>query len=187
LTHGPCKLVVLDRDGVINVDSDRYIKSPDEWVAIPGSLGAIARLHAHGFGIVVVSNQSGIGRGLFSEATLAAIHSKMRAAIEGAGGAIDGIYYCPHRPDEGCRCRKPSPGLLEQIETDFGCSLENTPFIGDKLTDVEAAVAVGARPILVSTGDGAGAAAEVAGRTLGRDRVEVYADLAEAAARLIAE
>jgi D-glycero-D-manno-heptose 1,7-bisphosphate phosphatase len=186
VTHDARKLVLLDRDGVINVDSDDYIKSPDEWRPLPGSLEAIARLNAHGFEIVVVSNQSGIGRGLFSEATLAAIHSKMRAAIERAGGALLGIYYCPHRPDEGCRCRKPAPGLLERIEIDFGCSLENTPFIGDKRSDVEAALAVGARPILVGSGQRSGPG-ETGGRTAAGRVVEVYADLAEAAARLVAE
>ncbi len=182
MSSAPSKLVILDRDGVINFDSDAYIRTPDEWRPIPGSLEAIATLGAHDFAVVVLSNQSGIGRGLFSEETLEAIHSKMRESVARAGGALSGIYYCPHRPEEACHCRKPAPGLLEQIAADFGRSLTGTPVIGDKLTDVQAALAVDARPILVRTGHGEATAAK-----LGNLGIEIYADLAEAAARLVAE
>ena len=148
------KLVVLDRDGVINLDSDEYIKSPAEWRAIPGSMDAMARLHKAGYRIAVATNQSGIGRGLFTERTLEAINDLMTREVEAAGGALDGIYYCPHRPEQGCSCRKPAPGLLERIARDLGESLRGVPVIGDKLSDLQAARAVRARPILVRTGNG---------------------------------
>src|SRR5262245_15115916 len=149
------KLVILDRDGVINFDSDAYIKNPDEWKPVPGSLKAIARLTQAGHHVVVATNQSGIGRGLFEMATLNAIHDKMHRAAGQAGGRIDAVFYCPHASEAGCDCRKPKPGLLEEIGRRFGTSLKDVPFIGDSLRDLECAVAVGARPILVLTGKGA--------------------------------
>lgn len=169
------RLVLVDRDGVINRDSDQYIKSVAEWRPLPGSLEALRDLTAAGFRIVVITNQSGIGRGLFSESTLDAIHAAMRAAVEQTGGRIDGIYFCPHLPGAGCQCRKPAPGLLLDAARDFGASLDGVAFIGDKESDVGAAIAVGARPILV-------------GERVSADRlpgVERYADLAAAAHALI--
>ncbi len=148
------KLVILDRDGVINHDSAAYIKSPEEWKPIPGSLEAIALLSQAGYRVLVATNQSGIGRGLFEMATLNAIHDKMHRALGLAGGRIDGIFYCPHAHDAGCECRKPKPGLLEEIAHRFGVSLEGVPLIGDSLRDLQAAAAVGAQPILVLTGKG---------------------------------
>lgn len=148
------KLVILDRDGVINQDSAAYIKSPDEWKPIPGSLEAIALLSQAGYRVLVATNQSGVGRGLFEMATLNAIHDKMHRALGLAGGRIDGIFFCPHSQDAGCNCRKPKPGLLEEISRRFGVSLEGVPMIGDSLRDLQAAAAVGARPILVLTGKG---------------------------------
>jgi len=148
------KLVILDRDGVINHDSPAYIKSPEEWKPIPGSLEAIALLSQAGYRVLVATNQSGVGRGLFEMTTLNAIHDKMHRALGLAGGRIDGIFYCPHAQDAGCNCRKPKPGLLEEIGHRFGVSLEGVPFIGDSLRDLQAAVAVGAQPILVLTGKG---------------------------------
>ena len=151
---GPARrrpLVILDRDGVINADSDDYVKSPDEWHPLPGSLDAIARLCRAGFDVVVATNQSGIGRGLFTVETLEAIHARMRDAVAAAGGHIAGIYYCPHRPEDGCDCRKPAPGLLRRIAADFGQPLDGVPFVGDKLTDAETALAAGAHPIFVGT------------------------------------
>ena len=148
------KLVILDRDGVINHDSPAYIKSPEEWKPIPGSLEAIALLSQAGYRVLVATNQSGVGRGLFEMATLNAIHDKMHRALGLAGGRIDGIFYCPHAQDAGCNCRKPKPGLLEEIAHRFGVSLDGVPFIGDSLRDLQAAVAVGAQPILVLTGKG---------------------------------
>jgi len=174
-------LIILDRDGVINYDSDAYIRAPEEWRPLPGSIEAIAALAARGYLLVVVSNQSGVGRGLFSEATLAAIHAKMSRTIETAGGALAGIYYCPHRPDEGCGCRKPAPGLLHRISHDFACPLAGVPFIGDKLSDVLAADAVEAQPILVRTGSGEDTLA-----MLGARKLQVYDDLADAARHLLA-
>ncbi|HEX5419695.1 MAG TPA: D-glycero-beta-D-manno-heptose 1,7-bisphosphate 7-phosphatase [Gammaproteobacteria bacterium] len=176
------RLVILDRDGVINEDSPDYVTSPEGWRPLPGSLEAIADLCRAGFEVVVATNQAGIARGLLSEADLEAIHVHMREAVARAGGRLAGIYYCPHHPEEGCACRKPMPGLLEQAAADFGGSLEGVPFIGDKLTDVLAAEAAGARPICVRSslwsGDYDAAAARGA---------EVYPDLRRAADALLAE
>lgn len=178
------RLVVLDRDGVINRDSDAFIKTPAEWLPIDGSLEAIARLTQGGFTVAVASNQSGIGRGLYDRATLAAIHRKMRRAVAAAGGAIDRIASCPHLPEDACDCRKPAPGLLRRLGRHYGVPLRGVPVIGDSLRDLEAARAVEARPMLVLTGNGK--------RTLEalRDRgwkVETFADLRGAADALIRE
>ena len=175
-------LVVLDRDGVINEDSGEFIKSVAEWCPIRGSLEAIAALHRAGFRVTVVTNQSGVGRGLLTEQTLGAIHERMAAAVRDAGGELAGVYYCPHRPDEGCECRKPKTALLRRLERDVGCRLAGVPFIGDRLSDIEAADAVAARAVLVRTGTGA--ATE---RLLGERRLEVFNDLAAATRRLLAE
>lgn len=175
-------LVILDRDGVINRDSDEYIKAPEEWVSYPSSIEAIARLVADGMDVVVATNQSGVGRGLLDVAALEAIHTKMRHEVEAAGGRIAAVYVCPHRPDERCDCRKPAPGLLRRIEADYGGSLVGVPVIGDKRTDLLAALAVGARPILVRSGRGGGAS--LAGEL---EHCEVFADLAAAADGLLAE
>lgn len=148
------KLIILDRDGVINEDSDAYIKSPEEWVPIPGSLEAIARLNRAGWTVAVATNQSGVGRGLYDRATLDRIHARMNAALAAAGGHVDALYYCPHTPEDHCACRKPLPGLLESIARHYGVSLAGVPAIGDSLRDLQAAVAVDARPILVRTGKG---------------------------------
>jgi D-glycero-D-manno-heptose 1,7-bisphosphate phosphatase len=147
-------LVLVDRDGVINVDSADYIKSAAEWRPLPGSLEAIAELTAADRAVVVVSNQAGVGRGLFTSAALREIDAAMTAAIEGAGGKLSGIFYCLHRPEDGCDCRKPKPGLLTRVERELGLSVERAPFIGDKASDIEAAHAANARPVLVRTGYG---------------------------------
>jgi D-glycero-D-manno-heptose 1,7-bisphosphate phosphatase len=175
------KLVVLDRDGVINADSEHYIKSAQEWQPLPGSLEAIARLCQSGYQVIVASNQSGLGRGLFDAEALAAIHAKMRDAVIAKGGKIDAVYYCPHTPQDHCDCRKPLPGLLRQIEKDLGISLKGVPAIGDSSRDLAAARAVGARPILVLTGNGRKThESEVA-------PVEVFEDLAAATGFLLSE
>ena len=148
------KLVILDRDGVINFDSDAYIKSPDEWKPIPGSLDAIARLTQAGYHVVVATNQSGVARGLFEMATLNAIHDKMHRAAAQAGGRIDAVFFCPHAPDAGCGCRKPRAGLLDEIGRRFNTSLKDIPCVGDSQHDLEAAAAAGAQPVLVLTGKG---------------------------------
>jgi D-glycero-D-manno-heptose 1,7-bisphosphate phosphatase len=148
------KLVVLDRDGTINQDSDQYIKSPAEWQPIPGSMEGIARLTQGGWRIVVATNQSGIARGLFDMATLNAIHGEMHRAVGQAGGRIDAIFFCPHAADSNCECRKPKPGLLREIGSRFDVDMKGVPMIGDALRDLEAAAAVGAQPYLVLTGKG---------------------------------
>lgn len=148
------KLVILDRDGVINQDSVQFIKSPAEWVPIPGSLEAIARLNQAGYRVVLATNQSGIGRGLFDMDTLNAIHDKMLRTLATVGGRIDAIYYCPHAADNGCHCRKPSPGMLQRIAACFNTELAGVPAIGDGLRDLQAAAAAGATPCLVLTGKG---------------------------------
>jgi len=148
------KLVVLDRDGVINLDSDQYIKSPEEWKPIAGSLEAIARFTQAGFRVVVATNQSGLGRGLFDMATLNAMHDKMHKAVNQLGGRIDAVFFCPHAQDAGCACRKPKPGMLLEIAARFNLALAGVPVIGDSLRDLQAASAAGARPVLVLTGKG---------------------------------
>ena len=148
------KLIILDRDGVINRDSDQYIKSPDEWVAIPGSLATIARLNRAGFLVAVATNQSGIARGLFTLDTLTAIHHKMQQQLLAVDGHIDQLVFCPHHPDDNCNCRKPKPGLYQQIAQHFAVDLSHVPVVGDSARDLEAAQAVNATPILVRTGKG---------------------------------
>ena len=148
------KLVILDRDGVINYDSAEFIKKPEEWKPIPGSLEAIARLNQAGHRVVVATNQSGIGRGLLDMATLNAIHDKMHKALAHVGGRIDAVFYCPHAEDANCNCRKPKPGLLEDIARRFNVDLAGVPCIGDSLRDLQAAAQVLAQPILVLTGKG---------------------------------
>lgn len=148
------KLVILDRDGVINEDSAQFIKSPDEWRPISGSLDAIAKLNHYGFRVVIATNQSGVGRGLFDMDMLNAIHDKMLRAIGQAGGRVDGIFFCPHAADSTCDCRKPKPGMLVDISQRFNVSLKGVAVIGDALRDLEAAVSVGAQPLLVLTGKG---------------------------------
>lgn len=148
------RYVLLDRDGVINCDSDDFIKSPEEWLPIAGSLEAIALLNEHGYKVVVITNQSGVARGLFDTAMLEKIHAKMRRMTAEKGGKIDAIYFCPHGPDDNCNCRKPRPGLLEAFAADNRVSLIGLAAIGDSLRDLQSAQAVGANPILVKTGKG---------------------------------
>jgi D-glycero-D-manno-heptose 1,7-bisphosphate phosphatase len=148
------KLIVLDRDGVINHDSAAYIKSPAEWRPIPGSLDAIAKLNHAGFHVVVATNQSGIGRGYFDMAALNAIHAKMHQALAQAGARIDAIFFCPHTAEDHCGCRKPKTGMFDDIAHRLNTSLAGVPVIGDSGRDIEAAAAVHASPILVLTGKG---------------------------------
>jgi len=148
------KLVILDRDGTINVDSDAFIKSPEEWQPLPGALEAIARLNHAGWHVAVASNQSGLGRGLFDVGSLNAIHAKMHKMLATYGGRIDAVFYCPHTPDEGCSCRKPQSGLFEQIAERFGVDLKLVPVVGDTVRDLQAGARVGCPPHLVLTGKG---------------------------------
>jgi len=153
-TTRAAKLIVLDRDGVINHDSDQFIKSPEEWRPIPGSVEAIARLNHAGYRVVVATNQSGIGRGLFDMGMLNTIHEKMYKALAQAGGRLDAVFFCPHTADSKCECRKPKPGMLVEIGKRFNAELTGVPCIGDSLRDLAAADAVGAQPMLVLTGKG---------------------------------
>lgn len=148
------KLIILDRDGVINYDSDQFIKSPQEWRPIEGSMEAIALLNQWGWRVVVATNQSGVGRGLFDMDTLAAIHDKMHRTVAQAGGRIDAIFFCPHAADSKCACRKPKPGMLLEIAERFNVDLNDVPVVGDSLRDLQSAVAAGAQPVLVRTGKG---------------------------------
>jgi D-glycero-D-manno-heptose 1,7-bisphosphate phosphatase len=147
-------LVILDRDGTVNHDSDDYIKSPEEWVALPGAIDAIAKLNHAGWRVVIASNQSGLGRGLFDVATLNQMHDKMNKALAKAGGRVEAIFYCPHTPDENCNCRKPLTGLFDQIADRFGVDLKEVHAVGDSLRDAQAAVASGCIPHWVLTGKG---------------------------------
>jgi D-glycero-D-manno-heptose 1,7-bisphosphate phosphatase len=175
-------LVMIDRDGVINEDSGEFIKSVGEWRPIRGSLEAIAAFHRAGWQVTVITNQSGVGRGLYDEETLAAIHRHMHERVRAAGGELAGVYYCPHLPDAACNCRKPRPGLFRALERDLGVTVRDAPYIGDRFSDVEAAEGVGARPILVRTGTGA--ATEP---LLGNRVVSVFDDLWAAARSLLDE
>lgn len=176
------KLVILDRDGVINHDSDQFIKSPDEWKPIPGSLEAIARLNQAGFKVVVASNQSGLGRGLFCMDTLNRIHAKMHKMVAMAGGRIDAVFLCPHAADAECQCRKPQAGLFREIAERYHTDLTGVPAVGDALRDIQAALEVGARPILVRTGKGRRTLASAALP----EGVQVYDNL-DAVARMLVE
>jgi D-glycero-D-manno-heptose 1,7-bisphosphate phosphatase len=148
------KLIILDRDGVINRDSDAFVKTPDEWIPLPGSLEAIARLTQSGWTVVVATNQSGLARGLFDMDTLNAIHIKMRRELAALGGSIEAIFLCPHGPDDGCGCRKPLPGMMHDIAQRLDADLAGVPAVGDSLRDLQAAAAAGCAPWLVLTGNG---------------------------------
>jgi D-glycero-D-manno-heptose 1,7-bisphosphate phosphatase len=176
--------IILDRDGVINYDAVDFIKSVDEWIPLPGSIEAIARLSHAGWRIAVATNQSGLARGLFDLAALHAMHAKMHALVESAGGRIDAVFFCPHAPEERCTCRKPLPGLLTQISAYWNMPLTGIPLVGDRLSDLQAAAAVGARPILVRSGKGAYTETELA--AAGFANVAIYADLAMLVNELLA-
>ena len=175
------KLVIIDRDGVINVDSEHFIKNPSEWQAIPGSLEAIARLNHEGYRVVIASNQSGVGRGLFDMDALNAINDKMYRALSQVGGRIDALFYCPHAADSNCDCRKPKPGMFVDIGQRFNVDLTGVPAIGDALRDLQAAQAVGAQPMLVLTGKGK--KTEASGGL--PENTLVFPDLAEAVRHII--
>ncbi len=175
------KLIILDRDGVINVDSAQFIKSPEEWKPIPGSLEAIGRLAEAGYRVVVATNQSGVGRGLFDMDTLNAINDKMIKGVAAVGGRIDAIFFCPHAADSTCECRKPKPGMFRQIGERFNVDLAGVPTVGDSTRDLIAGVAVGCTPYLVKTGKGEKTAEdpELPAGT------KVFADLAAVATHLL--
>lgn len=168
--------ILMDRDGVINHDSDDYIKSPEEWQPIEGSLEAIALFNQFNYKIVVITNQASLARGLFDKDTLERIHAKMHSMVAEKGGKIEAIYYCPHSPENNCDCRKPKPGLLQSFAADNKVALKDLYFIGDSLRDIQAAQAAGAHPILVKTGNGRKTLAENPGL-----RVPVFENLYEAA------
>lgn len=183
------KLVILDRDGVINQDSANFIKSPNEWISIAGSLEAIALLNQSGFRVAVATNQSGISRGLFDMTTLNSIHDKMHRELAIVGGRIDAIFYCPHAADEHCHCRKPDTGMIEEIGLRFSMELNGAPAVGDALRDLQAFASVGCQPILVLTGKGEVtlAASKQSPEKALPPNTWVCADLAEAVQRIITE
>ena len=148
------KLIILDRDGVINRDSDDFIKSPDEWIPLPGSLEAIARLNQAGYKVAVATNQSGIARGMFSVLTLNAIHQKLHASAQQIGAWVDAIFFCPHAAVDNCDCRKPKPGMVRAIGKRFDTALKGVPIVGDSLRDLQAGYVLGCTPFLVLTGKG---------------------------------
>ena len=177
------KVIILDRDGVINHDSDAYIKSTEEWIPIEGSLEAIARLNHSGYTVVVASNQSGIARGYFNIETLSAIHKKMDDMLSMLGGRVDAVFYCPHGPNDGCVCRKPKPGMLLDIGQRFNVPLTDVVFIGDSISDIKAASDAHALPMLVRTGKGVKAEKIVQAEC--KKSVPVYDDLASAVTALL--
>lgn len=168
------KLIILNRDGVINQDSDELIKSPEEWIAIPGSLKAISRLNRAGYQLVVITNQSGLGRGLFNIKTLNAIHDKMHQQLSELSGHVESILFCPHRAEDNCDCRKPKPGLYIDLQKRLGISLTGVNVVGDSLQDCQAAQEVGASPVLVRTGKGE----DTISSAIGLDNIPVFDDLA---------
>lgn len=172
------RLILIDRDGVINRDSAAFVKSVAEFIPLQGAIDAMAALHRAGFKIGVCTNQSGVGRGLLTESTLAAIHARLVSLVEAAGGKVDGLRYCAHLPEAGCECRKPRPGLLNTLMSELDEEPLHTVFVGDSIRDVQAALAAGCRAVLVRTGNGRQAEAEA--RKLGVN--EIYHDLAAFAA-----
>jgi len=175
------KLIILDRDGVINQDSDDFIKSPEEWKPIPGSLQAIARLNQAGYRVVVATNQSGIGRKLFDMATLNAIHQKMHSSAQQVGATIDAIFFCPHMADDNCDCRKPKPGMLQEIARRYEVNLKGVHCVGDSLRDLQSGFVLGCKPHLVLTGKGT-KTQEKGGLPPG---TQVYPDLAAMVDKLV--
>ncbi|VAX01849.1 Histidinol-phosphatase [hydrothermal vent metagenome] len=169
------KLIILDRDGVINEDSDDYIKSPEEFIAIPNSFEAITRLCHADYKVVIATNQSGLARGYYDLDTLNSIHAKMHRLLEMHGGKIESIFFCPHTPDDNCLCRKPKTGMLDDIASRYNISLENVPFVGDSLTDIKAAQNAGAIPYLVKTGKGQRTIKHAQANEL--DNIPIYNDL----------
>jgi len=180
----PERLVILDRDGVINHDSKDFVKSADEWLPLPGNIEAIAALSAAGYKVAVASNQSGLARGLFDELDLEAMHAKLRTLVDEAGGKIDCIVVCPHGPDDDCDCRKPRPGMYLQIAEHFDTALDDVPVVGDSLRDLEAAVAAGAQPVLVRTGNGLQTESLLQGKL---EAVPVFDDLAAFVSDLVTD
>jgi len=174
-------IIILDRDGVINQDSPDYIKSANEWLPLPGSIEAIAELCGKGYDIYVATNQAGLARGLFTQEALNEMHQKLNKMVEEKGGRIAGIFFCPHHPDADCPCRKPRPGLLQQIQESAGKAVANQPFVGDSLKDLQAALEIGAKPVLVRTGNGTETETRLG--KLNDPRIEVYDDLAAFAAK----
>lgn len=179
-------LIILDRDGTINEDRDDFVKSADEWVPLPGSLEAIARLNQAGWQTVIATNQSGLGRGLFDMAALNAMHAKMNSMLARVGGRVGAVFFCPHAPEDQCGCRKPLPGLYEKIGERYGVDLKKVPVVGDSVRDLEAAIAVGAPPHLVRTGKGAALGdAQIAQLQKQIPALQVHADLAAFAEHMI--
>lgn len=177
------KLILLDRDGVINHDSPDFIKSPEEWHAIPGSLEAIAQLLQNGIAVAICSNQSGVARGLISTTMLNAIEDKMRSQLSGFGVDLDMVLYCTHHPDDGCACRKPEPGMLLTAMSDLNITASDTCFVGDSRRDLEAARRAGCEPILVRTGDGQSTANQLDNT----DSIRIYPNLAAFSVAALAE
>ena len=176
------KLVILDRNGTVNLHREDYVKSETEWTPLPGALEAIARLNHAGWHVVIASNQSGLGRGLFDVVSLNAMHAKMHKLVAAHGGRIDAVFYCPHKDDDQCACRKPKPGMLLDIARRFNIDLKGVPCVGDAVRDMQAGAAAACEMVLVKTGKGQ--------RTLAAgglpDGVRVYDDLAAVAAHYCA-
>ena len=182
------KLLILDRDGVINIESSEFVKTPDEWLPIKGSLEAIGRLSQAGYEIVVITNQSGLGRGYFSADMLAKMHSKMIDHIQQHGGKIQSILFCPHKPDEGCECRKPKDGMYQELAERLNISFSNIYSVGDSIRDLQAARSAGAKPILVKTGNGKKSLKEITNNTdLGLQNTPVFDNLASFSDALLNE
>lgn len=187
------KLIILDRDGVINHDREDYVKSADECIPIEGSINAIVRLSKAGFTVVIATNQAGLAKGKFELEDLEAMHEKITGLVEENGGELGGIFYCPHHPDDNCKCRKPKPGLLDAIEAEFNTSVEGCYFVGDSLRDLQAALQKACKPLLVRTGNGVRTLAQLAvpafqveSPLVTHEQIQVFDNLAAAADFILA-
>jgi D-glycero-D-manno-heptose 1,7-bisphosphate phosphatase len=180
------KLIILGRDGILNEFREDHIKAPEEWVAVPGALEAVSRLNHAGWHVVVATNQSGIGRGMIDMAAVNAVHAHMMRSLQGFGGRIDAVFFCPHTPEDGCDCRKPLPGMVLDIGRRYGVDLREVPMVGDTLRDLQAAQAAGCEPHLVRSGRAAELGAdEVAGLIAQVPGTFVHQDLGELATHLL--
>jgi len=177
MIHIP-RLVILGRDGILNVYRDDHVKAPEEWQPLPGALEAVARLNHAGWHTVLATNQSGIGRGMIDMASVNAVHLHMMQRLAAVGGRLDGVFFCPHTPEENCDCRKPKPGLMRQIGQRYGIDLRTVPMVCDTLRDLQAAQAAGCEPHLVRSGRAADLDdAQQAGIVAQVPGAEVHADL----------
>jgi len=170
------RLIVLDRDGTLNENPEDFLRSPEDWTPIPGALEAVARLNQGGWRVVVATNQSGLGRGLFDVATLNAMHARMHKELAAAGARVEAVFFCPHAPEEGCDCRKPAPGLFQQIARRMKVAPSSVVAAGDSVRDAMAASAAGCEAHLIASGPAAEVGADLPAGTRIHPDLGAFAD-----------